>query len=92
MVASAPKLLRALTAYRARPYPGSVILFLASERVAIHDDDDFGWSEVALGGVTTYVIPGIHEDIMMDPGIGRLAAHFRRCYRLSLQESRSETH
>jgi amino acid adenylation domain-containing protein len=79
-----PKLLRALMSYRARPYPGTVDLFLASDRVALHGDDDFGWGAMAQGGATTYVIPGAHEDIMSEPGISRLAAVFRQCYLRSL--------
>jgi thioesterase domain-containing protein len=68
------KHLQALCDYYPRKYPGRVLLF----RSPVHllkcsFGSDYGWRELADGGVTTRVIRCAHESILDDQGVGKLA-------------------
>jgi thioesterase domain-containing protein len=64
----------ALDGYHPRSYPGRVLLVQA-ESSRNHRDDRprRGWNTLALGGVTTYRLPGDHYTIMQRPAVERLA-------------------
>ena len=65
---------RAISAYTPEAYPGRVTLFLSSERAEESSrDTDFGWSDVAGGGLDVRIIPGDHWSIFHEPNIRILA-------------------
>jgi amino acid adenylation domain-containing protein len=71
--------LEAIARYHPQPYRGTVTLF----RTPVHllycsYAADYGWADLALGGLDIQVIPGAHETIMEEPGVKRLAEAFRR--------------
>jgi len=55
---------RAASAYRPKPYPGSVLLFRATDRAAHNlfykSDPNHGWGALAGGGVRVIDLPGTH--------------------------------
>ena len=68
------KHLEALRSYQPPAYPGRVTLF----RSPVHllrcsFDPQYGWGEVAQGGVTQQVIASVHETIMEEPDVQHLA-------------------
>jgi thioesterase domain-containing protein/acyl carrier protein len=65
---------RALDSYQPRPYHGSVILVEAeSSRAWFQRGPARGWRGLALGGVTTYRVPGDHYTILQQPSVERIA-------------------
>jgi amino acid adenylation domain-containing protein len=64
--------------YRPGPYPGRAVLFRAGAtengRAA---DPTLGWSRLAVGGVTTYTVPGDHAGMLRAPGVAVLAEALR---------------
>jgi amino acid adenylation domain-containing protein len=67
--------LRALVRYKPEPYPGRVCLFRSPVHpVRCSFDADYGWGELAAGGVLQKIIPGAHETIMEEPGVRILAS------------------
>lgn len=70
----------ALRAYRPRPFPGRVTLFLASERpIDLHRADDLGWAAYAPGGVEIHNVAGDHVSLIVEPAVGVLAEQLRDC-------------
>jgi amino acid adenylation domain-containing protein len=72
--------LRALAAYKARPYPGPVTLLRARARdlLASSVERDYGWGKIAAGGADVRVIPGNHHTILQEPNVRVLARELRR--------------
>jgi len=79
--------LRALEAYRPRPYPGQIVLIRAAETgidddVAIQypDDPTIGWRAFSTEAVAVHVVPGSHATMADEPHVAdlveRLEAHF----------------
>ncbi len=72
---------RALDAYEARPYPGSVLLFrgmippLWPKR--LYDDTCLEWIDLAQGGSDVCWVPSRHEDFFQDGTIEFLAEPLR---------------
>jgi thioesterase domain-containing protein/acyl carrier protein len=59
---------RAAANFRPRPYPGSILVFRATDR-AVHNlfyklDASCGWGELAGGGVRVIDLPGSHYDLI----------------------------
>jgi amino acid adenylation domain-containing protein len=71
--------LRALFQFRPQPYSGGVHLFRSNGHPLWSSlDSDYGWGELAAGGVTTTIIPGAHEQIMEEPFVEVLAAELAK--------------
>jgi amino acid adenylation domain-containing protein len=69
------KHLQALANYKPESYPGRVCLFRSPVHpVRCSFDADYGWGELAAGGVIRKIIPGAHETIMEEPGVRLLAS------------------
>ncbi len=64
----------ALDGYQPRTYAGRIVLIRAeSSQSAFENDTTRGWADLAVGGVTTYHIPGDHYTILQRPAVERLA-------------------
>ena len=64
----------ALDGYQPRTYAGRIVLIRAeSSQSAFENDTTRAWADLAVGGVTTYHIPGDHYTILQRPAVERLA-------------------
>lgn len=64
-----------LRAYRPRPYGGSITVISArTHSLFFTTAKDLGWKTLALGGVTTRVVPGAHDTILREPRVSAFAA------------------
>ncbi|MDF5712391.1 MAG: amino acid adenylation domain-containing protein [Rhizonema sp. NSF051] len=71
---------RAVNTYKIQIYSEKVILFQASEGVAISSQDStLGWRELTTEGVEIHWIPGNHRTIIQEPHVQVLAEHLRTC-------------
>jgi len=73
---------RAFRNYVPRPYPGKVIVFRAMDREqfeAYDTDPQFGWGELAVGGLEVHDVPGDHIGILKEPHVQVLAERLREC-------------
>ena len=60
--------------YRVRPYTGRLALFRAEMGlIRLARRSDFGWGEVARGGLDICDVPGDHESMFMKPHVAVLA-------------------
>lgn len=69
----------AILNYSPQPYAGRVTMFRTTE--SLHGaigGPSTNWSELARGGIDTYVLEGTH-DIVKEPQVQILARDFRRC-------------
>ena len=65
---------RALTNYKPKPFGGRVTLFRSPVHLLFCSfDHQYGWADLALGGVDVRIIPGMHETIMEEPNVQVLA-------------------
>jgi thioesterase domain-containing protein len=65
---------RALKAYRPKPYPGDVTLFRTRGHALLCSfDPHYGWGELAQGGVRLRVMPGGHGSILDEPHVRTVA-------------------
>ena len=64
--------------YVTQPYPGRVMLFLASEQTVEGDQHEV-WSKLALGGVELHQIPGDHVTLIEEPNVRVLAERLAVC-------------
>ena len=72
--------LDALVKHVSQPYNGRVTLFRTrGQPLFCSLDDDFGWGELAKGGVDIRIIPGSHESIFMEPAVKSLADELKTC-------------
>jgi thioesterase domain-containing protein/acyl carrier protein len=63
--------------YDLRPFPGRLVLVLASESFFAHDserDPRLGWQRLAGGGCDLVVVHGDHESLLRPPHVRELAA------------------
>jgi thioesterase domain-containing protein len=82
--------LRALFHFRPQPYSGHVHLFRSKgHQLWSSLDSDYGWGELATGGITTTIVPGAHEQIMEEPFVGVLAARLANVLNQSLSPAPS---
>src|SRR5205823_4285183 len=71
--------IRALLKYRPQPYAGKVHLFRSpSHPLWCSFDPDYGWSDLARGGVEAIVVPGAHEKILEEPCVRTVARELNR--------------
>ncbi|HLP78145.1 MAG TPA: amino acid adenylation domain-containing protein, partial [Candidatus Paceibacterota bacterium] len=66
--------IRALVNYHPQPFPGRVYLFRSPGHPLLCSfDHDYGWGDLAKGGVEIAVVPGVHERILEEPCVKALA-------------------
>jgi aspartate racemase len=64
--------------YKPRPYPGRLILFLASETTeAPKYGARLAWRELAAGGAEAHTVSGMHEHMLREPNVRILARYFK---------------
>ena len=74
-----PRHIRTLGTYVPGQYPGKVILFLASQTMALRRPTDFDWVTVAGGGLDLHIIPGDHDSVL-GPDVRAIAEAIRTLY------------
>jgi thioesterase domain-containing protein len=76
--------IRELLRHQTRPYGGGRMTLFRSRghQLLCSFDEAYGWSKLALSGVTIRVVPGAHESILDEPHVRTLAEELKR----SLQE------
>jgi amino acid adenylation domain-containing protein len=75
---------RALSNYRPKPYPGPIILIRAGTLPLFSPPEyDLGWGRIATDRLEIKVIPGAHDNILVEPRVRLLAAVLRACLRES---------
>ncbi|MCP5054140.1 MAG: amino acid adenylation domain-containing protein [bacterium] len=62
-------------------YPGKITLFKASIQLPTYQQEDYGWSQYACGGVEVYVVKGEHGNLIKDPYAVELSQKLNRCIR-----------
>ncbi|MDB6124520.1 MAG: hypothetical protein JWQ71_3513 [Pedosphaera sp.] len=83
--------LNALVKHVSRPYGGRVTLFRTrGQPLFCSLAEDFGWGELARGGVDIKLIPGSHESIFLEPGVQSLANKLKPCLVETSTSVRSE--
>ena len=70
-----------------RSFPSRITLFRAKDREDV-SSEDFGWGEIASGGLEIHEIPGNHSGIFREPNIQDLAGRLGE----SLAKARSNGH
>ena len=66
--------IRVLLKYQPQPYDGKVHLFRSpGHQVLCSFDPDYGWGELARGGVATSIVSGAHEKILEEPCVAAVA-------------------
>jgi thioesterase domain-containing protein len=72
----AESLHQAVATYEPQPYPGRLVVFRARwQPLFSPHDPTLGWGKLALGGVTTHVVPGNHDTMLYSPNVEHLATH-----------------
>ncbi|MCY1047041.1 amino acid adenylation domain-containing protein [Corallococcus sp. bb12-1] len=69
--------LRALKHYEAQPLAGRIVVLRASERHAT-EQNDRGWSALALDGLLLLDVPGNHYSVLRAPNVQTLAERLKR--------------
>jgi amino acid adenylation domain-containing protein/FkbH-like protein len=70
--------IRALVKYEPRSFAGQLHLFRTSGHALwCSFDPDYGWGDLAKGGVEVTVVPGAHEKILKEPFVAVLADKLR---------------
>mgnify|MGYP001602628699 CR=1 FL=1 len=71
---------RALIRYHPQPYAGRVTLFRTrGHSLFCSFDENYGWGELAAGGVGCKIIPGEHGNILDEAHVGAMADEVRGC-------------
>ena len=66
--------------YIARPYAGRITLLWCSDVYPLLGQAwEAGWAGLAVGGITSHVIPVKHRDLLQSPGVAPLAARLCHC-------------
>lgn len=69
--------------YVPRLYHGRPVLFVVSERAeeeeGVMPDPQFGWGQLASGGIAIHQVPGGHETMWEEPHIAVLAERLQAC-------------
>ncbi|WP_159783482.1 amino acid adenylation domain-containing protein [Sodalinema gerasimenkoae] len=79
-VASREKNIQLKKQHFPQPYHGKVTLFRAKDRkaeVGTEIDPDYGWRDLAVGGLDIYDIPGDHLLMLQEPNVQVLAAKIK---------------
>ena len=70
--------------YQATPFAGRIVLIKTSEAEYKHkagqnnDDPNFGWTELAAGGLDVSVVAGSHYTVVLEPYVSDLARVLER--------------
>jgi len=67
----------AARAYKAERYDGRTILILTKQKGEF--DPRVVWTALIPSGLTSYAVPGTHDEIILEPQVGVLAGHLRNC-------------
>jgi thioesterase domain-containing protein len=67
----------ATKAYKARPYPGRMILLRTSPIYGF--DETLGWGSLATGGLALFAFPGQHGALIEEPLVQELAEILQHC-------------
>jgi len=79
--------LNAGAGYKPKPYPGRVTLLRTrTQPFFCSFDPEYGWGELAKGGVEVRRVPGSHEAIFLEPHVRALAAQVAACMRQARTE------
>lgn len=71
---------RLLLAYRPGTYGGTVTLFRTRGHAFVTSfDENYGWSDLARGGLTIRLMPGGHGNILDEPHVRAVARAFEAC-------------
>jgi len=71
--------IRALLNYHPQPYRGQVHLFRSpGHPIWCSFDEDYGWNDLAQGGVQVTSVPAVHEKILEEPCVERVARELER--------------
>ncbi|NES64619.1 MAG: amino acid adenylation domain-containing protein [Okeania sp. SIO2D1] len=66
--------------YEARPYPGNIVLFNASQQlIDVGGDPTLGWRDFVAGEIEIHEIPGEHFSIIREPQVRVLAEKLMLC-------------
>ncbi|NEP09078.1 MAG: amino acid adenylation domain-containing protein [Symploca sp. SIO2C1] len=66
--------------YEARPYPGNIVLFNASQQpIDLGGDRTLGWGDFVAGEIEIHEIPGEHFSIIREPQVQVLAEKLMLC-------------
>jgi aspartate racemase len=79
--------MKALHAYRVKPYPGKMVLFNArTQHPSLLEDPDYGWKPL-VPNLHKYVVNGDHDTILMEPNVQELARLMAAELRIATQKS-----
>jgi aspartate racemase len=71
--------IRALLDYHPQRYAGHVALFRSRGHPLVCSfDPQYGWGELATGGVTVKIVPGAHESILEEPHVRVVAKELQK--------------
>jgi amino acid adenylation domain-containing protein len=77
---------RALAKYRPKPYAGSLTLFRTRGHPMFSSfDRQYGWGQLARGGVEVRMVPGGHGNVLSEPFVQAVAATLRSCLDRAIQ-------
>jgi hypothetical protein len=66
--------------YAPKPYAGRVTLLRTRRQPFLCSfNPQYGWGDLAEGGVDIHLIPGSHENIFVEPDVTALASHVNCC-------------
>jgi amino acid adenylation domain-containing protein len=68
---------QAMSRYHPKPYDGRITLFCGDESMGAGADPEFGWGEMAGGGLLRCDVSGNHYTIIKEPHVRRLAEALR---------------
>jgi amino acid adenylation domain-containing protein len=74
----------AFEAYNFQVYPGRITLLRTEDKyrdeaIGVQYDPQFGWGELAGGGVDIHFVPGDHIHLLEEPYVGKLAQTLKVC-------------
>jgi hypothetical protein len=76
--------LRAIAAYRAKPYDGKIVQLMCSDAShRAYEDRRLAWSSLASGGLEVRIIPGDHLTMVEEPHAQVLAQDLQVCLDLA---------
>ena len=68
---------RAFFAYAPRPYPGRIALIRTAEYGVKQEWHDRTWSALAGDGLETFIVPGGHRQLLLEPNVRHVASRIR---------------
>jgi thioesterase domain-containing protein len=82
---------RALMAYKPKPYPGQVALFRTRGHALFTSfDEHYGWGELVRGGITMEIMPGGHGNVLDEPHVRAVAKVFDDLVREKLPAAKGD--